>query len=147
MCYNKKQVFFIVYVHLPTEVRDRSVGILFETNSDGAYRWHLRITQVDCSRGIYTNRFTRNLPYKFVGKQVSARMTRSTQSRDFLLDTKDENAHIDLMDSFTNHTRRQKRSFLITTEASLRVTPSAPTGCLQYHTSRYILLFISVTCI
>jgi hypothetical protein len=36
-------------VSLPREKRDRSASIVFETNSEGDYRWHLRITQIDCN--------------------------------------------------------------------------------------------------
>lgn len=111
-----------MYVHLRTEIRDRNVGIFFETNSDGAYRWHLRITQVDCSRGIYANRLNRSFLPKPLNNQVYARPVRSIQFLDNLLDK--------------YRTIRQKRSFLLTTEASLRVTPSAPTGCLQYYTQK-----------
>ncbi len=34
---------------LPRERRDRSASLVFETNSEGDYRWHVRITQIDCN--------------------------------------------------------------------------------------------------
>lgn len=37
-----------VYVSLPVNKQERSVSIVFETNSAGDYRWHLRVTQIDC---------------------------------------------------------------------------------------------------
>lgn len=40
-----------MYVTLPTSgssKAERSVSVVFETNSAGDYRWHLRVTQIDC---------------------------------------------------------------------------------------------------
>lgn len=33
---------------MPANKEDRSVSIVFETNSAGDYRWHLKVTQIDC---------------------------------------------------------------------------------------------------
>lgn len=40
--------FFLVYVTLPSNKDERSVSVVFETNSQGDYRWHLKVTQLDC---------------------------------------------------------------------------------------------------
>lgn len=37
-----------VYLSLPTNQEKRSVSIVFETNALGDYRFHLKITQIDC---------------------------------------------------------------------------------------------------
>ncbi|RWS08288.1 hypothetical protein B4U79_09580, partial [Dinothrombium tinctorium] len=37
-----------IYINVPQDTIPRSVSILFVTNSEGPYRWHLRITQIEC---------------------------------------------------------------------------------------------------
>lgn len=41
-------LFFTVYLSLPANQEPRSVSIVFETNAIGDYRFHLKITQIDC---------------------------------------------------------------------------------------------------
>ncbi|XP_054157681.1 uncharacterized protein LOC128956025 [Oppia nitens] len=38
-----------MYVSLPRDGTDRTATIVFDTNSVGDYRWHIRITQIDCN--------------------------------------------------------------------------------------------------
>ena len=38
----------IVYIHLPQDIRERSTSLLFITNNNGGYRWHIRATQIHC---------------------------------------------------------------------------------------------------
>ena len=56
-----------VYVSLPRDSTDRSASIVFETNSVGDYRWHVRITQIDCNyankKRILSNRYKRYITY------------------------------------------------------------------------------------
>ncbi|CAG2171995.1 unnamed protein product, partial [Oppiella nova] len=40
------------YVHLPRDgSKQKSVTIVFDTNSAGDYRWHVKVTQIDCKLG------------------------------------------------------------------------------------------------
>lgn len=54
---------------LPRERRDRSASLVFETNSEGDYRWHVRITQIDCNmtgkKSILSDRTQRAFATKF----------------------------------------------------------------------------------
>ncbi|CAG2169859.1 unnamed protein product, partial [Oppiella nova] len=38
-----------MYISLPRDLPERSASVVFETNSVGDYRWHVRITQIDCN--------------------------------------------------------------------------------------------------
>lgn len=41
---------------VPRDATDRSVTILFQTNGFGTYRWHIRVTQIDCTRNPHQKR-------------------------------------------------------------------------------------------
>lgn len=41
-----------VYINLPQSNQDRSASLLLMTNSIGAYRWHIRATQIRCNSGM-----------------------------------------------------------------------------------------------
>ncbi|RWS22128.1 hypothetical protein B4U80_10883 [Leptotrombidium deliense] len=48
-----------IYVSVPQDANSkagRSASILFVTNNNGAYRWHLRITQIECTKMSDLNR-------------------------------------------------------------------------------------------
>ncbi|KAI1290339.1 hypothetical protein HDE_08035 [Halotydeus destructor] len=98
-----------MYVHLDRANIDRSASILFKTNSIGPYRWHVRVTQIDCSRSA--------LPAGHSGDT-------STQG---------QSDH-----SFTSTStvtkRRIKRKIPFLQMATLKVSIPAPTGCLQFFT-------------
>lgn len=52
-----------VYINLPQSDQERSASLLFMTNSNGAYRWHIRATQIRCvsPREAEANRRPRQL--------------------------------------------------------------------------------------
>ena len=108
---------------MPPDNKDRSVSLLFETNNNGPYRWHIRITQIDCVRNSYASAFS-----TFGSKVHSLRVKRSTD-----LQSSISNISI-ISDLDSERHDRQKRSIFVT-EATLRMTIPAPAGCLQYHTT------------
>src|SRR5688572_10798904 len=55
VCNQINQFSSVVYVHLPRDGQDRSASLLFMTNSAGPFRWHIRVTQVDCTRTGYSS--------------------------------------------------------------------------------------------
>ena len=118
-----------MFIHLPPENKDRSVSLLYETNNNGPYRWHIRITQIDCVRNSYSSAFS-----TFGSKIHSFRLKRSIDYQHSINNNsfKIESQHENVLD---NHEIDRKKRSLFVTEASLRMTIPAPPGCLQYHTS------------
>lgn len=45
-----------MFVDVNRDLKDRSVTLLFTTNGFGAYRWHIRVTQIDCTRNPHQKR-------------------------------------------------------------------------------------------
>lgn len=115
-----------MFVHLPPDTKDRSVSLLYETNNNGPYRWHLRITQIDCVRNSYSSAFST------FGNKIHN--YRSKRSIDHSVVYQNVSSLANVNDDKKEHNERKKRSLFVT-EASLRMTIPAPPGCLQYHTS------------
>lgn len=117
-----------MYIHMPPDNKDRSVSLLFETNNNGPYRWHIRITQIDCVRNSYSSAFS-TFGNKINNYRLKKRsVDEGLAPNNFSLIENQSGLRID------HSGVRQKRSIFVT-EASLRMTIPAPPGCLQYHTS------------
>lgn len=102
---------------------------MFETNNNGPYRWHIRITQIDCVRNSYSSAFST------FGKKINNyRLKKRSINQDFMLNNVTEvQNEPPATDEHAGHSRKKRALFV--TEASLRMTIPAPPGCLQYHTS------------
>ena len=120
--------------------------MLFETNNNGPYRWHVRITQIDCVRNTYNARNTlagRQKMHGYAYNDHGLRMRRHAQPAD----RDDQSIGLpNKLDSVDRRNRSQNENdaaevkrtkrFVLMTEAALRVTPPAPQGCLQFYSGR-----------
>jgi hypothetical protein len=99
----------IVYVSLPRDTTiERSASIVFETNNVGDYRWHIRITQIDCNwtskRSLLSDRTKRGFSTAFVS-------------------------------NFPGKTTPVNNKFSFLNDRSVLYSLPAPQGCLQYFTA------------
>lgn len=111
-----------MYIHLPPDNKERSVALLFATDNNGPYRWHIRITQIDCVRNSYSSAFS-----TFGSKVHNFRLKKRSIDQSLMMN------NLSLIES--DHQNDRKKRSLFVTEASLRMTIPSPPGCLQYHTS------------
>ena len=98
-----------MYISLPRDMRDRSASIVFVTNNVGDYRWHLRVTQIDCNRYGKKNLLDRKLDRR-VDRGFTGYSTAFTAYKPSLFG-----------DTFN--------------ERGVSYSLPAPHGCLQYYTA------------
>lgn len=108
-----------VYIHMPPDNKDRSVSFLFETNNNGPYRWHIRITQIDCVRNSYSSAFS-----TFGNKINNYRLKKRSVDQGLMLNNFTQIQSE--LDTDGDHSGGRKKRSLFVTEASLRMAVSLP---------------------
>ena len=112
LCGNNKDQH--MYVNIPRSDRQRSASLLMQTNGNGAYRWRMRLTHVSCVHNLAEIGSTvhSTQPYSSSGLTIGSNaMARRSDDR----------------------SERMLSKFKLVPMALLKVTPPAPSGCLQYH--------------